>query len=280
MIAELENILSTVKPYIISSPPRCASTTVARCLYNNSAIDSYIHEPCIEYYHNNKGIISIIENLKNREPKPLSTLIKDISFQIGTEDFRKVFFEHASSPIIFLLRNPKLSIESKIRRIFSDLINNNSLSDKEINLLNNALKSHDYKHTDRFITDTYLSPEQTGWSVLYKQVVYCLENDIKFVLFETDNMRATPKKALIKLCTSLNINFEDNMINWKNEPFPDHGILPEQKWFARISSSTTIQPPTEKAIPLNNFPEKLLKHVESDISIYQKLINHPNNLKF
>ncbi len=278
MIEELRKMLSILKPYVICSPPRSASTVVARCLHNHSSVFSYIHEPCGEYYHEKGGIVSIIENMKKRKPEPLSTLIKDISFQIGIEDVGKAFFEHATLPLIFLLRNPKLTVESKIRRICWDMINGNSLPDNEVSLLEDALEHHDYRHINAFFNYKYLTPEQTGWGHLYKQVLYCLENKIEFILFETDKMRAAPKEALTNLCESLGMKYEDTVINWKNEPFPDHGILPEQKWFSRISSSVTIQPPTEKAISLDNFPERLIRHIEKDIGLYKELADYPNNL--
>ncbi|MCP4755058.1 MAG: hypothetical protein GY866_29620 [Proteobacteria bacterium] len=277
MIKQLAETLSALKPHVIVAPPRTASTSVARCLYNHSSIHSYIHEPCGEYYHKKTGIGSILTQLNGKRPTPPGTLIKCMTFQMGKGEVANSFLKNAVCPPLFLLRDPKLAIESRIRRILLDLLAADPPS-HEARQIQWSLDEQNYRTVDGFISDSNFSSDQTGWPTLAGQLEYCTSSDLRFFLLETDLMRKSPERNLTQVCKVWNMDYESGMLKWKNEPFPK-GVLPEQKaWYKRVSSAQGIEPPTERSIPPERFPDKLKAQVEVSIGIYEDLLSHPNNI--
>ena len=56
----LDERLAALEYILIASPPRCASTALARSLHNHPAVGRrYIHEPCGDLYHEGDSIRSV-----------------------------------------------------------------------------------------------------------------------------------------------------------------------------------------------------------------------------
>lgn len=108
--------------YLIVSPPRCGSTVLSRVFWEQPSVRYYSHEPFERMYYGNLGLDSALHDLANPidltrcyKPKALggSLLVKAITFQVGA--YAPRLFQIARAPVLFLIRNPEVSIRSKIR---------------------------------------------------------------------------------------------------------------------------------------------------------------------
>ena len=97
-VNRLEKLLNRLQPLLIVSPPRSASTALARSLLNHSRVGPYIHEPCDLYCHRSAPASSILERL---EALSGALLIKEMTFQLGSGEVCDCFLRNAQSPLIF-----------------------------------------------------------------------------------------------------------------------------------------------------------------------------------
>ena len=110
---------------VVVSPPRCSSTAVARLLWEHPEVRFYCHEPFEVTYYDGLGLDAVADKLS--EPLDLAALtstrpapggdalvIKEMPYQVG-ERF-ELLAELATRPIVFLVRDPRLAIASRMRK--------------------------------------------------------------------------------------------------------------------------------------------------------------------
>lgn len=111
---------------IIIALPRTGSTMLETVLSSSPGIAAYSHEPFVRlgYYNDNAdtGYKNILDSIKtNKAGKGSSVIIKDMSHWIVKDEAYKQLFSLTNAPILFLIRNPILTIESRLRRIIHTL---------------------------------------------------------------------------------------------------------------------------------------------------------------
>src|SRR5690348_10229121 len=107
------------KIFLIVSPPRCSSTALARVFWHHPSIRYYSHEPYETVYYNDDSTKVAHNNLF--DPIDLATsysgktlvegqglVIKEMPYQVGAHF--KELASFATHPIVFLIRDPRLSI--------------------------------------------------------------------------------------------------------------------------------------------------------------------------
>jgi len=105
------------------SPPRCCSTALARVFWEQPSVRYYSHEPFEEVYYRGRELNHAIGRLQ--DPLDLCTVykdqgtssgfvIKEMPYQIG--NCAESLLAIATKPVVFLIRDPRLSIQSRISK--------------------------------------------------------------------------------------------------------------------------------------------------------------------
>lgn len=250
--------------YLIISPPRCASTALARSFWHQPSIRYYSHEPFELIYYENKPTTHAFESIQNAidlktEYKGKSLVsgndlvIKEMSFQVG--DHFQELVERINTPPIFLIRDPRLNISSRIEKI---------------------------KEAGKQNVDFPLI--ETGWESIKKQVEYCDKIKREYLIIEANDFRNHPSTILESLFKKLNLPFDESMLNWseaKNIKLDNlDGI--QTNFYTRVLESSGIEPAIEKIPDIESFPERngFRDHVVKAIEIYKNLLGNKNRIKY
>lgn len=118
-----------LKTYIIIAPPRTNSSVVEHALGNSLDINHECHEPFLNARHKNfdpdYGYRQIYESIGGEKfeqsDRSTTVVIKEMSHWIGKNEEYKRLAELTTKPIVILVRNPLLAVESRLRRILSTI---------------------------------------------------------------------------------------------------------------------------------------------------------------
>lgn len=118
-----------LRAHIIIAPPRTNSTLVEHSLGNSPDIQHECHEPFLNARHEgfdpDHGYRQIYDSIGGdqfeQSDEQTSVVIKDMAHWIGKNEEYKRLVELSTDPIIVLIRNPLLSVESRIRRVLSTM---------------------------------------------------------------------------------------------------------------------------------------------------------------
>ena len=248
------------KIVVIISPPRCASTALARFLWHQPDFRYYTHEPYETVYYNGDDLTVMQGHLLNpldltkvycSQPRGNGMIIKEMPYQVG-EHFNDLV-SLATMPLIFLIRDPKLNIKSKI--------------DKRL-------------QTKQPVKFPFI---ETGWELIDQQIKQCETKDINFVLIEATEMRNNPTEILSRLSHQLGLPFSPKMLHWQRAPHINLDNLEgkHHHLYERVLESSGIEAPTEPVPDITAFPTEhgLRNHVLQAIDIYHQLLTHSNRLK-
>ncbi|MEK7180143.1 MAG: hypothetical protein AAB706_01595, partial [Patescibacteria group bacterium] len=118
-----------LQTYIIIAPPRTNSSVVEHALGNSPDIDHERHEPFLNAWHENfdpdHGYRQIYESIGGEQfeqsGKNTSVVVKEMSHWIGKNEEYKRLTELTSKPVVILVRNPLLAVESRLRRVLTTM---------------------------------------------------------------------------------------------------------------------------------------------------------------
>lgn len=271
----LERMLAQAAPYLILAPPRSSSTALARCLLRHSRVGPYIHEPCDVYRHQHAPVASILERLQEGGFTRAS-LIKAMTFQLGTGDVGRCFLRNARRPLIVLIRDPARAITSRIRMVLRDLARHPDTPPSHRARITQALARKDYSRLDDIVTEAVFPLAHTGWNALASQLETCRREEIDYVILPAYVFRRHPESSLKCLCKRLTLPYEDRMLTWTMQDALRLGGLPDQKaWYRRIVESTGVLPETE-AIPVSEqLPQRFRVHLSETQCMYRAMLNDP-----
>lgn len=246
---------------VIVSPPRCGSTALARFFWHQPAFRYYAHEPYETVYY--KDDSEIIVHTKLLSPIDLSVeysgktklegqglIIKEMPYQVGSHFPDLVSF--ATYPIIFMIRDPRLNIKSRI--------------DKKI-IANQP---------------TNFPLIETGWELIRQQIDLCDHEGHEFVIVDCTEMRNHPVDIFSELTERIGLPFEQTMLQWQRASKINLDNLGGQHshLYKRILNSNGIKPATEPVPEISDFPEEngFRQHVKEALLIYQALKLHPRRI--
>ncbi len=248
--------------FVIVSPPRCSSTAFSRVFWEHDAIGYYSHEPFEITYYEGAGLQEVASKLDaplDLEPLTRSgsatsgscLVIKEMPYQIG--DNFPLLAALATDPIVFLIRNPKLNISSRISK-----------------------KAE--------VGDSPIFPQvETGWELIARQVEYCRENAVPFVIVDAADFRNCPSAIFPKIFKALQLKFEERMLTWQVCPDTELDNLDgkHRHLYERVLQSTGIQPDLDPLPTLEAFPEAngFRAHILSCLDIYRELSAAPERLQ-
>ncbi len=241
--------------YTIIAPPRSCSTALARVFWEHSEVGYYCHEPFDAVYHNNSGLETAGKALRN----PLNVLpfgeeadvrgnalvVKEMTFQVG-KHFRNLA-SAATRPLIFLLRDPRFCIASRMR------------------------------HLRKGGQDPHFPLFESGWAALSSQVSQCKLASIPYVLLDSTEMRNHPEAVLNPLFERLGLTFSSDLLRWKAASSLRLGSLDgeQDQWYEHVLRSQGLQPESRTPRQAVSFPTRngFRKHVLQSLEIYHALRN-------
>ena len=171
--------------FIILAPPRCSSTALARVFWEQPSVRYYLHEPFDLVYYQGAGLDEVLAQCRKPielRPSGERLVIKEMTFQVG-EHF-PFLVELTRNPIVFLLRDPRLSGWSRMNKL---------------------------RQGGR---DPVFPEREWGWGDLERQIRYCKANDVPYVLLDSTSFRNHPELVLPELFQALGLPYSPEMLRW------------------------------------------------------------------
>lgn len=158
----------------------------------------YCHEPFETTYYSGAGLEEVLDKLSS--PLDLGTLksirshdgaralvVKEMPYQVG--DNLPILARMATQPLVFLMRDPRSSIASRMRK-------------------------------KREVGDSPFYPEiESGWELWQRQIEWCREHGVPRVLVDSADFRNEPEGVFPELFEALGLPFDPDMLSWR--PCPD-----------------------------------------------------------
>ncbi len=134
---KLKNLVGDgrLRIYIIIAPPRTNSSLVEHSLGNSPDIEHECHEPFLNARYGNFnpdcGYKQIYESIGGEQfiqsEKKTSVVVKEMSHWISINDEYKKLAALTNEPVLFLIRNPLLAVESRLRCVLKTLVMRHSI---------------------------------------------------------------------------------------------------------------------------------------------------------
>ncbi len=247
--------------YVIVSPPRCSSTAFARVFWEQPSVRYYYHEPFETTYYSGEGLPQVIAKLD--APLDLTTIkhyaadtsahalvIKEMPYQVG--DNFPLLAALATRPLVFLMRDPRLQIAS--RRA---------------------------KKIEGGASPVYPFIE-SGWGLLKKQIAYCREYGIDFLLVDSTDFRGRPSVIFPQVMERLGLPWSDECLDWNacEDVELDNLGGAHRHLYGEVLASTGLKPDLSMVPTLDFFPEEdgVREHVNHTLEIYRRLRQAPERV--
>lgn len=240
--------------FVIVSPPRCSSTAVARLLWEHPSVRYYCHEPFEVTYYEGQGLDAVsrklaepldLSGLTSRPPDPggNALVIKEMPYQVG--DRFALLAELATRPLLFLIRDPRLSIASRIRK-------------------------------KREVGDDPVFPRiETGWELLARQIAEARRREIPHLIVDTGELRNAPEAVLPGVFAGLGLEYMPAILDWRACPEVELDNLEgrHRHLYRRVLESDGLQPAVRRPPSIESFPADggWRGHVEECLAIYRDL---------
>ncbi len=247
---------------VIVSPPRCASTALARVFWEHPRVGYYSHEPFETSYFDGaplaEAAAKIADPLTLRDVPSLADrahgealVIKEMPYQVG-EHF-PLLAALSTRPLTFMVRDPRKAIASRMVK------------------KQQAGDDPNYPHVE------------TGWDLLASQISHCRDRNIPFSIVDAADFRTHPEQVLPRLCERLGLEYTPDMLTWSVADDVDLDNLEgrHRHLYARVLGSDAIQPVTEPVPPLTWFPatDGWRAHVAHCMDVYEALRRDPARVR-
>lgn len=247
--------------YTVVSPPRCCSTPFARVLWQHPSVAHYSHEPFEITYFRGAPLEDVAEKL--HAPLSLAEIgcpaeagasalaIKEMPYQVG--DRFPELAALATAPVVFLMRDPRLSIASRM--------------EKKVEVGDNPI----------------FPLVETGWELLQQQIDYCRGHDISYLIVTARDFCDTPLQVFPEIFTRLGLEFSDEMITWQacrdleiDNLEGDHSHL-----YWEVLGSSGLEHELDEVPSIDSFPTEggFRDHVARALEIYDELSESPARVR-
>ncbi len=247
--------------YVIVSPPRCSSTAFARVFWEQPSVRYYYHEPFETTYYQGAGLDEVIAKLD--APLDLTTIkhyaadthahalvIKEMPYQVG--DNFPILAALATQPLVFLMRDPRLNIASR--------------REKKLEVGADPLYP--------FV--------ESGWDLLDRQIAYCRERGIDFVLVDSTDFRGRPDVVLRQTLQHFDLPWSAECLDWNacEDVELDNLEGAHRHLYGEVLASTGLKPDLSMVPTLDYFPEEggVRAHVNHCLEIYRRLRQAPERI--
>jgi sulfotransferase family protein len=244
---------------VLVAPPRTASTALARVLWNHPAVGWYRHEPFEPTYYEAapaEVAVSLLErptpvgelnpSRAEEEPDPAGALVvKEMTFQVGGAF--PLLASLATRPIVFLIRDPRLSIASRMR------------------VLTRAGRPQVFPL------------RESGWDDLEQQLAHVRDQGIPYLIVDSSDLRAAPEDVIPRVLSALGLSFSPALLTWESSPAKGLSVVSGDgdPFYQRVLESQGIEAPAERIPDLTAFPTDggFREHVAACVARYEAL--HP-----
>ncbi|MCP4202978.1 MAG: hypothetical protein GY769_13730 [bacterium] len=240
--------------YTIVSPPRCSSTAFSRVFWEQPSVRYYCHEPFEVTYYMGQGLQEVVEKLDapidlvelkhvRGDTDGRALVIKEMPYQVG-ERF-PLLAGLATKPIIFLMRDPRLNISSRIRK-------------------------------KREVGDSPFFPlVETGWELIASQITHCRNEGIPHLIVDSSDFRNSPSEVFPQVLERFDLDYVPETLRWKEcaEVELDNLEGKHRHLYGEVLESRGIKPDLELIPPLDWFPEErgMRDHVACCLEVYKGL---------
>ncbi len=242
--------------WLIVSPPRCCSTTLARVFWEHPAIRYYSHEPFDAVYHKGRALdeataklehpIDVTTVARNETlPESHDLTLKEMTFQV--RDHFPLLMSVTAEPVVFLTRDPRWSIASRLKKI-------------------------------RQAGKSSFPPVESGWNDLRDQVAWCKAEGKPHMILDATDFRRRPSAVLGELFARLGLEFSDELLEWRpcGALRLDNLDGEQSHFYDRVLESTGIKAPLKEFPDLDFFPAgEMREHVIESLEIYEELMASP-----
>ena len=110
---------------MIIAPPRTGSTLLESSLAMSPSVNFKVNEPFMrpvqDGFESDLGYKGILDSLESDSNNKNKVVVKEMSYWLNTNEEYKRLFSLVTEPILFLIRNPLLSMESRINKIIQSI---------------------------------------------------------------------------------------------------------------------------------------------------------------
>ena len=247
--------------YVIVSPPRCSSTAFARVFWEQPSVRYYFHEPFETTYYQGAGLDEVIAKLD--APLDLTQIkhyaadthahalvIKEMPYQVG--DNFPLLAALANRPLVFLMRDPRLQIASR----------------REKKIEGGASPIYPFI--------------ESGWDLLRKQIAYCREHAIDFLLVDSTDFRGRPGVVFPQVMERFDLPWSDECLEWNacEEVELDNLGGAHRHLYGEVLASTGLKPDLSMVPTRDFFPEEdgVRQHVGHCLEVYRELRQAPERI--
>lgn len=246
--------------HIILGPARSGTTMLAMALTGSSGVGYYAHEPFETMYYekDDKSIgyermsqalpINMLRIEKGRSRSD-RLLVKEMTFQIHS--IYEEFISLSQYPIIFHVRNPLITMESRLRM-------------KKLMGLNPHFPLY-----------------ETGWTHIFEQIETCQKIRKDYIIADMDDLLEYPGRVTKEICQRSNLPWSAELLQWNLyqetnfDPMGHHSKL-----YEKVIASKGIQKKRNREITLENFNDRpdVQNYLAITLEKYQQLLSDPHKI--
>lgn len=237
--------------YVLVGPPRTASTAVSRILWNHPQIGWYSHEPFESTWYEHAPLDRAAELLDAPERvldlggrgDGRALVVKEMTFQAG--DAFPLLAGLATRPIVFLIRDPRLTIASRMK------------------VLRRAGRPE-------------LFPlRESGWEDLAHQLSWVRREGVEHVIIDSSELRREPERVVPALLERLGLSYTPDLLTWDASGATGLSSVSgaADPFYQRVLDSTGIEAPAERIPNLGEFTTDggFRQHVTECVAQYEAL---------
>lgn len=289
---------------LILSPPRTSSTLTEVILSQLEDGQRSCHEPFVDlgYYGGDaeegyRRILSKVED--SPQNGPVNILVKEMSHWLSVDREYERLLPLVNNPVLILIRNPLLSMESRIRKVLQvwqlrekpalvewfrqnlrketggegldgqrNLLDEFALSVGEQNwesLLERKFAEQDYRVFGELLAVGNLFPSFcSGWEGLRDEVNFLKQTARNFVVIDSTEFRLSPQFYYQEIAGRWNVQGNHQVMGKINQ-IDSLEIrmyrLHYRLWYDTLLNSREVKPPTETVVHLGMFPESIASHL-------------------
>lgn len=239
----------------IVAPPRTASTALARILWNHEQVGWYSHEPFETTWYRDAPLESAAELLdaavpiaelnpaRAGGPAGSTLVVKEMTFQVG--DAFPLLAGLATRPIVFLIRDPRLTIASRMEVL---------------------------RRSGR---PEVFPLRESGWEDLARQLSYVRRERVPHVVLDSSDLRRAPETVVPELLERLGLAYAPELLRWQSSDATGLSAVSgaDDPFYRRVLDSSGLEPPAETVPELSRFPETggFRQHVAECVEQYEQL---------
>jgi Sulfotransferase domain len=236
---------------LVVSPPRTASTALARILWNHERVGWYSHEPFEATWYQGAGPESAAALLE--APEPVAELggrgtgealvVKEMTFQAGGAF--PLLASLATRPLVFLIRDPRLCVASRMRVL------------------------------EASGRPPVFPLRESGWEDLARQLEHVRREGIEHAIVDSGDLRADPVAVVPPLLARLGLAYDPSLLTWGASQATGLSSVSgaEDPFYQQVLQSRGLEPDTEPMPALDDFPPDggFRDHVAACVELYEEL---------